>query len=118
MSCRDYSSTTVGNKAEGVLYPKQTLSAAAEKYRRVVLRRQEAREHSSGSPDKTAQLQANMTVMKFQGRAHLSSRAEVQVHCIINSKLGSEWIDLLNQAVFVIGSEAIRNRAMCWYERS
>ena len=50
-----------------------------------------------------------MTVMKFQGRAHLSSRAEVQVHCIINSKLGSEWIDLLNQAVFVIGGEAIRN---------
>ena len=57
-------------------------------------------------------------VQPFQGRAHLSSRAEVQVHCIINSKIGSEWIDLLNQAVFVIGSEAIRNRAMCCYERS
>ena len=119
MSCRDYSRTTVGNKVDGVLLPKQTLPEAAEEYRqRVVLRMQEAREHSSGSPDKTAQLQANMTVMKFQGRAHLSSRAEVQVHCIINSKLGSEWIDLLSQAVFVIGSEAIRNRAMCWYERS
>jgi hypothetical protein len=119
MSSRDDRGVTVGNRLEGVLLREQTLPAAVEEYpRHVVVRMQEAGNHSSGSPEKATQLQANMTVMKFQSDSYPSSLAEVQVHCIINSKLGSGWINILNRAVFVIGNEAIRNRAMRWYERS